>query len=145
MSKNNTILSCTTILIMLYCQNISATEYFSWLSAQYQNGATKTFLQGPFETKGFCKELNQITWDNTYTACGNCKKTEFYCADIETLEEGYKKILRGEQSFTPYVVATKKGRIFFSGVHKSVAITECERLAKVFKENANNKSRCVKP
>lgn len=145
MFKNYTFLSFIIILITLYSPNVFATEYFSWLSAQYQNGAVKTFLQGPFETKSFCNELNQITWNNTYTACGNCKKTQYYCADIETLEEGYKKILQGKKSFTPYVVATKKGRIFFSGVQKSVAIAECERLAKIFKENANNNSRCVKP
>ena len=145
MKKITTLQSCTIILIMFYCQNIFASEYFSWLSAEYQDGAVKTFLQGPFETKSFCNELNQITWNNTYTACGNCKKTEFYCADMDTLEEGYKKLFRGEKSFAPYVIATDKARMFFSGVHKSIAIAECKRLAKVFKENLNKNARCILP
>lgn len=137
--------SLVFFLTIFYCQNILANQYFSWLSAEYQNGAVKTFLQGPFESKSFCNELNQITWNNTYTSCGNCKKTEFYCADIKTLQEGYKKILSGKESFTPYVYASKKAKIFFSGISKSVAIDECKRLANVFKENLDKNARCIQP
>lgn len=138
----------TTILLLTLaaaCRSTDAAEYVSWLAVRYPDQAVKTFLQGPYESKARCDQLNQSTWDNVLTACGTCRAEEKFCSRADELREIYAKALRSERAAYPYVIATPKGRIIISGVTTSVAVAECQRLAESFRSNGYRDARCVLP
>ena len=64
---------------------------------------------------------------------------------MEGLPELYRKIFRQEPAIFPYVVATRQGRIFMSGVSAAFALEECQRMAVAFKKELYADARCVVP
>jgi hypothetical protein len=139
-------LATTVFWIALSDQTVWASNYYSWLVVRYsENNGVKTFLQGPYNSKSGCDKLNQITWDNVLTARGSCKVEMKHCDRLEGLPDLYKKLLRRERAVMPYVIATPKGRIFFSGISTNIAIEECHRMAKIFQTNGYSEARCVLP
>lgn len=138
--------SLIAFLFFVISTSANATEYVSWLSVRYQDGAVKTFLQGPYPSRLRCDQLNQTTWDNVLTACkDSCKVEEKSCLRADEILEVYAKAIRKERTAFPYVVATPAGRIIISGVSTSVAVAECHRLARDMKSNAYSGARCMLP
>jgi Fe-S oxidoreductase len=122
-----------------------AADYFSLLVVRYSDQSVKTFLQGTYDSKARCDQLNQTTWDNVLTACGSCKAEEKFCNSTNELPEMYAKALRREQAAYPYVISTLKGRIIISGVTTDEAVAECQLLAEKFRSNLYSDARCVLP
>lgn len=145
-SHSRAISSVTSLLVVMISTGANATEYVSWLMVRYKDGAVKIFLQGPYHSRPRCDQLNQITWDNVFTACRDfCKVEEKSCLRADELLEVYAKAIRKEQAAFPYVVATPAGRIIISGVSTSIAVAECHRLARDFRSNAYSDAQCILP
>lgn len=135
-----------SIGVVILTQGAWAADYYSWLAVRYSdNKVLKTFLQGPYDSKASCDKLNQITWDNVFTACGSCTVEMKHCDRLENLSDGFRKLLRRERAAMPYAIATPKGRIFFSGMPTNTAINECHHLAASFQNNGYSEARCVVP
>lgn len=133
-----------TALAILWPGASRAADYFSLLDVRYDTGLKKTFLGGPFSSKGFCEELNQSVWDNVQPGCGNCKKEVQFCARWSQLNEPYKKVLKGEAAPFVYSITAKKHRIIFSGSTRTVVERECEWTAQNFRANGYPDARCVR-
>jgi hypothetical protein len=129
----------------LTCGRAHAADYFAWLNVRYPNRAVKTFLQGPYPSKARCDLHNQTTWDNVITSCGSCAAEVQQCGRMEDLPEMYRKVLRQEPAAFPYVVATRQGRIFMSGVSAAFALEECQRMEAAFKRELYAEARCIRP
>ena len=141
-----TSLAAAIFWIALSDQTVWASDYYSWLAVRYsENNGVKTFLQGPYNSKSACDKLNHLTWDNVLTACRSCKVEMKHCDRLEGLPDLYRKLLRRERAVMPYVIATPKGRIFFSGIPTNIAIDECHRMAETFRSNGYSEARCVLP
>lgn len=123
--------------------NARAADYYHLLNVRYPSGLVKTFLGGPYSRKSWCEKQAQTVWDNVLTTCGTCKKELQQCGEASVIPDSYLKTFRNEPIPSPYVTATPKGRIVFSGVRRDIALAECGHTAAEFRAHGFAEARCI--
>ena len=122
-----------------------AADFYHVLSVRYEGGLVKNFLGGPYNGKAGCEKNAQAVWDNVITTCGSCTKEVIGCMESSAFPDLYKKTFRNEIIPNPYVAATQKGRIVYSGVGHATAFRECQHTATQFRTSGFPQAVCISP